>query len=199
MRIDNSALDGLLAQRGLRYSAFARILGMSVTALTYIRNHEIKPVTGKKVADALGVDPKYIIVGGESLPDMVAAPVTLPSVEPAPPPSEPPKPKRDAKPKEPPPAWATDYEAYMDEARAAFSALYADDGFAKEMEDLYPNKDIKLSIRESFRAFWGTELGWENKKEALAKHNRRNINWKLTLRQTIKFNLVDKKKPIYAA
>jgi len=78
MRIKGDVLDGLLAQRGVRYNAFADVLNMSVAALTYIRNHEIKPVTAKKVADALGVDPKYIIVGGESLPDMVpvAAPVT---------------------------------------------------------------------------------------------------------------------------
>ena len=183
MKINNAALDGLLAQRGMTRADLARALGISAGALSkQYKQDSLRTISAYKIANALGVDPKYIIVGGESLPPAPPAAATPPPTEPP----EPPKPKR--KPKEPLPAWMTDYEAYRKEADEAIRALIKDEAWMQKMQQYHPKLDVLLSIEKSWNTFWGTEEGWERKKKAKV----RTINWKSTLGRTIQFSGVPK-------
>jgi len=186
MRINNDALDGLLAQRGMTRAALAHALGISAGALSkQYKQNNLRTMSAHKIAAALGVDPKYIVVGGESLPDIV--PVADP-VAPAPSSAEPPKPKREAKPKEPPPAWMTDFETYKKEGWEAIQAIVKDANWMQKMEEYHPRLDILKSVEKSWNTYWGTEEGWKKKKKVKA----RTIDWKSTLGRTIQFSGVQK-------
>lgn len=78
------------------------------------------------------------------------------------------------------------FKAYKDMAFDCFVEILNDNEFIEELELSYPNADIHQSIKDSYTNYWGTVDGWKNKKGKKGA----DIDWRLTIKRTIKFNLV---------
>ena len=195
MRIDNKKFDACLIKAKKNVADVARELGVTPGAIYYMRytSGNIRHKTIGKLAEALGVNGDDILVNED--------PEAPPPVEPTPPPADPPKPKREAKAKEPkeaPPAWVTDYDAYFEMATAAYNDLYNNEAFiAKQMSRFagYTAEEIKVAITASFDNFWLTEdRGWPNKVAAYKKNKVGRINWPATIAGKLEWNLPSKPK-----
>lgn len=85
------------------------------------------------------------------------------------------------------PEWILSYPAYFKMAKEALVELLEDTKWIALQEYLNPSLDIPLTIKKCFYNFWGTEDGWNNKKEKARKSKRGEyrINWKNTYAQTM--------------
>ena len=84
--------------------------------------------------------------------------------------------------------WRENFEIFLNELYGEFEKLKQDEIWIKEQEKLNPGLDILLSIEKSIKNFWGTELGWKNKK----KSKTENPSWKQTFARTLDKNKVYK-------
>jgi hypothetical protein len=174
------------------------------TIRRYVRSGLLRPILiSKKIRRFSENDLARLLLtlttSGELPLDTVATSPAAPGGTPAPAP----KPKREAKkkaskPKESPPAWVTDYDAYFEMAIAAYNDLYNNEAFiAKQMARFagYTAEDIKVAITASFDNFWLTEdRGWPNKVAAYKKSKVGRINWPATIAGKLDWNLPPKPK-----
>lgn len=72
--------------------------------------------------------------------------------------------------------WKEDFNVYLQELDAAYTALIGDSAFIAERQRFHPELDINLSLEKAYRDYWATEAGWQHKKKAKAKVT----NWKST-------------------
>jgi hypothetical protein len=82
--------------------------------------------------------------------------------------------------------WRSDFNTYLEECRGAFRTLVDDEEFLKKLRNYHPGFDIIKSMGKSFNGYWGTETGWQKKKQ----EKTTNINWKATIINSLKFSLV---------
>lgn len=78
------------------------------------------------------------------------------------------------------------YLAYVNMTKKAFNEIVHDYSFMLDLKDFYPNNDIIKSIQACFVNYWGSETAWLKKR----KQKIKNINWRETIKNTIKFHLV---------
>lgn len=83
--------------------------------------------------------------------------------------------------------WRDDFSIYKNELDNSFKELLDDLEYLDTLEKLNPDIDIILSLEKSIFNYWGTEMGWENKK----KSNINTINWKTTLSNSLDYNKVN--------
>jgi len=187
MKIDTVKLAHVMVNNNMKSNAVAAAAGITQSDFSLIRRGKRNCFlfTIGKIAKGLGVELEDITTNDNA--SQVAAPATPSPVEP-PPLADPPKPKRKAKPREPPPAWVTDYEAYKKEGWGAILALTKDANWMQKMEEYHPRLNILKSIEKSWNTYWGTEEGWEKKKKVKV----RTINWKSTIGRTLQFSGVYK-------
>jgi len=93
--------------------------------------------------------------------------------------------------------WRKDYNMYIKMLNEKFEEFKKDTEWIKKMQKMYPGIDIVKSMELSILQYWGTETGWENK-----KNNKKTDmpDWKMTFAKTLKNNLVEKsKQPTFPA
>lgn len=78
------------------------------------------------------------------------------------------------------------YDEYIKMTKKAFNELVHDYNYMFDLKEFYPNHDIIKSIQNCFVIYWGTEKAWLKKR----RQRVMNINWRETIRNTIKYNLV---------
>jgi hypothetical protein len=87
--------------------------------------------------------------------------------------------------------WVDDFDEYYKMARNAVIELSRDTEWIKAQKEVNPNINILLSLKKAFLNFWGTEEGWQNKRERQKKSRPKYaINWKLTYAQSISMHKV---------
>lgn len=84
------------------------------------------------------------------------------------------------------PTWKTSFEEYQKNAQEGYEKLKTDFAWIEERKKYHPGYNILLSLEKSHNDFWSKEAGWKNKKTAKTK----NIDWKATYNNSLKFNLV---------
>lgn len=65
-------------------------------------------------------------------------------------------------------AWTKDLKIYLEEHSAAFNDLLANEIFLDELQEFYPNLDLKATLLKS-KAYWHSEKGWKRKKRTTRK------------------------------
>lgn len=89
------------------------------------------------------------------------------------------------------PDWFFDYEIYLNICRQAYKSLVSDTKYINDQQRFNPNIHIVKAIEKSFKDFWATDEGWNNKKDKAKKaKGKYEINWKTTLSKSIKFSKV---------
>lgn len=86
--------------------------------------------------------------------------------------------------------WRNDFSEYLILVNKAFEEIINDSSEMEKQQSFYPNVDIKKSLEKSIHNFWGTEVGWKNKKGKRIK----SINMRMTLINNIDKNKVWKKR-----
>lgn len=78
------------------------------------------------------------------------------------------------------------FDEYVRLSNEAYDEIIIDYGYLLYLKELYPNHDIRQSIRAAFLKYWGTEKAWLRKR----RQHVNKINWRETLINTLKFHLV---------
>lgn len=88
------------------------------------------------------------------------------------------------------PAWKEKskegFNAYVKMTKKAFIEITHDYSYMLDLKQFYPNHDIIKSIQNSFVLYWGTQKAWIRKR----RQKVIDINWRETIRNTLKFHLV---------
>lgn len=91
------------------------------------------------------------------------------------------------------PAWKEKtpegFRAYIEMTENAFNSIMADYDFLLYLKENFPNHNIRKSIQNAFSFYWGTERAWLRQRSKRS----RSINWRETIQNTIKYNLVEYK------
>lgn len=78
------------------------------------------------------------------------------------------------------------YQAYIEITENGFKSIMRDYDYLLHLKEMFPNCNIRKSIQNAFSFYWGSERAWLK----LRAKRTRSINWRETIRNTIKFNLV---------
>lgn len=84
------------------------------------------------------------------------------------------------------------FEAYQRMTKKAFHELVHDYHYMLDLKEFYPNHEIIKSIQNSFTLYWGTHQAWLKKR----RERSININWRETIRKTLKYNLVKRDRTV---
>jgi hypothetical protein len=101
---------------------------------------------------------------------------------------------------EKPTSWYDDFEEYLKVSEPEWDKIQGDWNFIREMKNFHPKTNIRMSIEKAWSDYWGTEAGWNNKREAYRKAQRTakredkpisySMNWKLTIQKNLKISRV---------
>jgi hypothetical protein len=91
-----------------------------------------------------------------------------------------------------PSSWRDDFNIYLKEMSTEYLRLKSDKIFLNSQQTYYPGIDIALSLQKSVENYWGTPVGWKNKK----KTKTENPDWSATFKNALsqKQNQVYRKK-----
>ena len=78
------------------------------------------------------------------------------------------------------------FQAYIELTENAFQRIITDYDFLLSLKECYPHHNIRKSIQNAFSLYWGSERAWLK----LRRKHTRVINWRETIQNTIKYNLV---------
>lgn len=81
--------------------------------------------------------------------------------------------------------WRSDFEIYLRLVYEAQAKLLSDVEFRKQKELYHENLDYELSLDKMVKEYWGTEAGWEKKKE---NKKAKEINMISTLKKAFDYS-----------
>ena len=93
--------------------------------------------------------------------------------------------------KKKPPLWKTSFEEYKTNCLENTTRLINDTAYVNKLQEMDKEIDIKKSLDNAMRKYWGTEIGWANKK----KTKTTVINWETTYMKAISNGFNNIKQP----